>query len=166
MAKNGSPTAKRPHRKLPARISHDCEFDKRRPVYDFVSKHSGLDDKRIKDKDGNCNEDNVVTEEPGMTPVWKTRRKTAAAKKMLCSTWTIIGKQSGSFKNKSVRHFFRARHPCSACAPPFPPFASVFRSRGKSVAPVIPRAFNVTAPFDKPNLIALRQFLDVALKSN
>jgi hypothetical protein len=49
---------------------HDYEFDKRRPVYDFVSKHFGLDDKRIKDKDGNYNEDNVVTESPGTMLVW------------------------------------------------------------------------------------------------
>jgi hypothetical protein len=45
---------------------------------------TGLYDKRIKDKDGNCNEGKVVTEEPGMMPDWGTRRKTAAAR---CRAW-------------------------------------------------------------------------------
>jgi hypothetical protein len=49
---------------------HDYEFDKRRPMYDFVSKHFGLDSKLIKDKDGNYTEDKVVVEKPETMIVW------------------------------------------------------------------------------------------------
>jgi hypothetical protein len=49
---------------------HDYEFDKRCPVYDFVSKHFGLDGRLIKDGKGNYNEDKVVVETPETMLVW------------------------------------------------------------------------------------------------